>query len=77
MGKSMYNFGKQGKEKVRQQKQMDKAAKRIMAKQQKANLKTGAPNADSAIAEPKLAEGIVKNTTNGQEEPKQTWPPFS
>jgi hypothetical protein len=33
MGKSMYNFGKQGKEKARQQKQMDKAAKRIMAKQ--------------------------------------------
>jgi hypothetical protein len=29
----MYNFGKQGKEKARQQKQMDKAAKRIMAKQ--------------------------------------------
>ena len=77
MGKSMYNFGKQGKEKVRQQKQMDKAARRIMAKQQKANLKTGAPNADSAIAEPKLAEGIVKNKANGQEEPKQTWPPFS
>ena len=35
MGKSMYNFGKQGKEKARQQKQMDKAANRIMAKQQK------------------------------------------
>ena len=62
MGKSMYNFGKQGKEKARQQKQMNKAAKRIMAKQQKANL-TGTPNADSAIAEP-----ITQ--PNGQDEPK-------
>ena len=54
MGKSMYNFGKLGKEKARQQKQMDKAAKRIMAKQQKANLLTGAPNAYSDIVEPEL-----------------------
>ena len=44
MGKSMFNFGKMGKEKARQQKQMDKAARRIAAKQQKANLKTGNPN---------------------------------
>jgi len=56
MGKSMYNFGKQGKEKARQQKQMDKAAKRIMAKQQKANLKTGIPNVGPEITEPKLIE---------------------
>jgi hypothetical protein len=56
MGKSMYNFGKQGKEKARQQKQMDKAAKRILAKQQKGNLRTGTANPDPAIAEPKLAE---------------------
>ncbi len=56
----MYNFGKQGKEKARQKKQMDKAAKRIMAKQQKANLKTGTPNADTDIAEPGLVEEIVK-----------------
>jgi hypothetical protein len=58
MGKSMYNFGKQGKEKARQQKQMDKAAKRIMAKQQKANIKTNTPNADSDMAEPVLVEKI-------------------
>lgn len=70
MGKSMFNFGKQGKEKARQQKQMDKAAKRMMAKQQKANLKTGTPNADSAIAEPELAEDAVKNTADGEDEPK-------
>ncbi len=62
MGKSMYNFGKQGKEKARQQKQMDKAAKRIMAKQQKINLKMGTPNAGSAIAEAKLADVVVNNT---------------
>jgi len=49
------------KEKARQQKQMDKAAKRIMAKQQKANLKTGTPNADSGMAEPGLVEDIVKS----------------
>ncbi|MBU1744984.1 MAG: hypothetical protein KKH02_13850 [Proteobacteria bacterium] len=61
MGKSMYNFGKQGKEKARQQKQMDKAAKRIMAKQQKANLKTVAPNAGSDIAEPGPVEENVKS----------------
>jgi hypothetical protein len=51
MGKSMFNFGKQSKEKARQQKQMDKAAKRNMAKQQKADLKTGILNADSSMAE--------------------------
>jgi len=57
MGKSMYNFGKRDKEKARQQKQMDKAAKRIMAKQKKANLKTGAPHADSDMAE----SGLVRS----------------
>jgi hypothetical protein len=69
MGKSMYNFGKQGKEKARQQKQMDKAAKRIMAKQQKANLKTGTPNAGPAIAEPKSAESVVETQPDGQVSP--------
>jgi hypothetical protein len=58
MGKSMFNFGKQGKEKARQQKQMDKAAKRILAKQQKANLKTGSSNEGLVIAEPGPMEPI-------------------
>ena len=62
MGKSMFNFGKQGKEKARQQKQIDKAAKRIMAKQQKANMKTHSPNVVSDIAEPIRADDIVKST---------------
>jgi hypothetical protein len=56
MGKSMYNFGKQSKEKARQKKQMDKAAKRVMAKQQKAGLTTEMPKADSDTAEPKQEE---------------------
>jgi hypothetical protein len=61
MGKSMYNFGKQLKEKAKQQKQMNKAAKRILAKQQKANLKTGTPSAESDIAKQGLVEAIVKS----------------
>jgi hypothetical protein len=61
MGKSMYNFGKQGKEKARQQKQMDKAAKRIMAKQQKTNIKTGTPNSELGIAEQMPVEDIVRS----------------
>ena len=61
MAKSMYNFGKQAKEKARQQKQMDKASKRMMAKQQKANIKPHTPNADSDIAEPEQAEETSKS----------------
>jgi hypothetical protein len=60
MGKSMYNFGKQGKEKAQQQKQMDKAAKRSVAKQQKAMLKRGVPKADSVTAEPKSAAAVAE-----------------
>ena len=61
MGKSMYGFGKQVKEKARQQKQMDKASKRIMAKQQEANIKTLTPDRDPDIAEPGLVEEIAKS----------------
>jgi hypothetical protein len=61
MGKSMYNFGKQLKEKARQQKQIDKASRRIMAKQEKANIKTQTPNAGSDIAETELVEETVKS----------------
>jgi hypothetical protein len=63
MGKSMYNFGKHNKEKARQQKQMEKASKRLMAKQNKANIKSDTPNKDSDIAEPSRVEDIVKGTT--------------
>jgi hypothetical protein len=58
MGKSMFNYGKQGKEKARQQKQMDKTAKRILAKQQKANLITGTSNTEPLITKAELAEKI-------------------
>jgi hypothetical protein len=57
----MYNFGKQGKEKAKQKKQMDKAAKRIMAKRQKAILTMGTPNADKDGAEPEPMDEIVKS----------------
>ncbi len=59
MGKSMYNFGKQSKEKARQQKQLDKAARRIMVKKQKVDLKTGIPNIDSVLADTNQAEKSV------------------
>ena len=67
MGKSMYNFGKQSKEKARQQKQLDKAATRLMSKQNKANLKSNTPNEDTDIAEPGRAEDIVKDTVQTAE----------
>jgi hypothetical protein len=51
MGKPMYNFGKNAKEKARQRKQMDKASKRLIAKQSKDNIKSSTLNEDSAIAE--------------------------
>lgn len=58
----MYNFGKRAKEKARQQKQIDKASKRIMAKQQKANIKTGAANRDPDAAESGPVEEMVDST---------------
>ncbi|MCX5855205.1 MAG: hypothetical protein NTZ24_11685 [Deltaproteobacteria bacterium] len=61
MGKSMYNFGKRAKEKARQQKQMEKVSKRIMAKQQKANMKAGVPNAGPDMAEPPGLMETVKS----------------
>ena len=61
MGKSMYDFGKRAKEKARQQKQIDKTSKRIMAKQQKDNIKTNLPNRGPDMAEPGLVEEIIKS----------------
>jgi len=63
MGNPMYNFGKNAKEKAKQQKQMDKAEKRRIAKQSKANIKSGTPDKNSATAESNrvadIAEGIA------------------
>jgi len=61
MGKSMYNFVKRGEEKARQQKQLDKAARHRIAKEQKAGLQGETPNAESDKAEPALVK-IVKAT---------------
>ena len=38
MGKPMFNFGKNAKEKARQLKQIEKTQKRLMAKKQKADM---------------------------------------
>jgi len=68
MGKSMYDFGKQAKEKARQQRQMDKAAKRILAKQNKANLKAGTLNTNLDTGESELGEGeevVEKSDSSG------------
>jgi hypothetical protein len=61
LGKSMYNFGKRDKEKARQQKQIDKASKRIMAKQQKADIKMKIPIADFDAAEPGPMEELDRS----------------
>jgi len=60
MGRSMFDFGNQGKERARQRKQMAKASKRLIAKQQKANIQAGTPNAGTAIIETGPVEEIVK-----------------
>ena len=62
MGKSMYNFGKNAKEKARQQKQMDKDSKRLIAKQNKANIKSSTPNEDSDTVESSRVADIAKGT---------------
>jgi hypothetical protein len=62
MGKSMYNFGKNSKEKARQLKQMDKASKRLIAKQNKANIKSNAPNEGSVAIESSPETDIAKVT---------------
>jgi len=62
MGKMMSNYGTQAKERARQQKQTDKAAKRMLSRQKKAQMKAGTPNAAVEIAEPISAENIVANT---------------
>ena len=61
MGKSMYNYWQPEKERARQQKQIDKASKRILARQKKVHIKTSPPNAVLDTAEPILAQDIVKS----------------
>ena len=52
MARSTYNFNKRNKEKARQQKQMDKAAKRQAAREEKAQRKAGIMDQDAASVEP-------------------------
>ncbi len=59
MGKLMSNFGTQAKERARQQKQTDKASKRMLARRQKAYEKTSAPKTGSETAEPIFTGNIV------------------
>lgn len=59
MGKPMYNFGKNAKEKARQLKQIEKTQKRLMAKKQKADM-ANISNDESEIAEPNPGEDIAK-----------------
>jgi hypothetical protein len=47
----MYNFGKNSKEKARQLKQMEKASKRLTAKQNKATLTSTAAGKDTDTTE--------------------------
>lgn len=68
MGKSMFDFGNQAKEKARQRKQMDKAAKRRMDKQRKGNIGTGAPQEGAVVVEPILQENAPLHNEH-QDEP--------
>jgi DNA-binding helix-hairpin-helix protein with protein kinase domain len=67
----MYNFGKRDKERARQQKQIDQASKRIMAKQQKASIKTQTMNAGSDKTEQEVVEEIVKCMPQSEETENQ------
>jgi hypothetical protein len=59
MGKPMYNFGKNAKEKARQLKQTEKTAKRLAARKQKADMANISVK-ESEIVEPEqdIAEGV-------------------
>ncbi|MFO7570106.1 MAG: hypothetical protein R6W75_09950 [Smithellaceae bacterium] len=63
MGKAPYNFGKTAKEKARQQKQMEKASKRQIAKQSKAAVKSGVPADPADATESDEAAALVDRET--------------
>ena len=62
MGKLLSNYGTQAKEKARQQKQIDKAAKRMLSRQKKAYIKKIPPAAVAEKADPLSTEDNVDNT---------------
>jgi hypothetical protein len=59
MGKPMFNFGKNAKEKARQLKQTEKTAKRLAARKQKADM-ANISDKESEIAEPQPEQDIAK-----------------
>ena len=61
MGKPMYNFGKNAKEKARQLKQTEKTQKRLAAKKQKADL-TNISDKEPGLAEPE--QDIAKDPSD-------------
>lgn len=61
MGKSMTNCATQAKEKARQQRQTDKAAKRMLARRKKTYAKTSVPTAHSGLAKPVLTGDRIES----------------
>jgi len=60
MGKPMFNFGKNAKEKARQLKQTEKTQKRLMARKQKADMANVAvKEAETTETEQDSAKGVV------------------
>ena len=59
MGKPMFNFGKNAKEKARQLKQTEKTQKRLAARKQKADM-VNISNEESEIAESQPEQDITK-----------------
>lgn len=57
MGKPMFNFGKNAKEKARQLKQTEKSAKRLQAKKLKAEM-TKEPGRTEPKPEPEIKEVV-------------------
>ncbi|OPY85548.1 MAG: hypothetical protein A4E71_02018 [Smithella sp. PtaU1.Bin162] len=62
MGKLLSNYGTQAKEKARQQKQIDKAAKRMLSRRKKAFIKKIPPTAVAEKAYPLSTEDDIDNT---------------
>ena len=61
MGKPMNNCATQAKERARQQKQTDKATKRMLSRQKKTHAKTAAPNTESNPAKTVSAGRVAEN----------------
>ncbi|OPL13933.1 MAG: hypothetical protein AVO39_02750 [delta proteobacterium MLS_D] len=58
--KSVYNFNKRNKEKARQEKQMEKAAKRLLAKQNKTRQETLTLDGEPGAIDPATPEETGK-----------------